>query len=134
MLLSQFVDNYLGELPLGVILTEEQITRTLLKAVRFYAGYAVISSLGEGEDSIHSDLPDGNDIDTVDFDLNQSELAIIRPLFDLYIELENAVGLESSRGDGLDVYGRSTSEIQQNITEMEMNMHRTAFCEPFFTV
>lgn len=134
MLLSQFVDNYLEELPTGIILTEEQITRNLLKAVRLYAGYAIITSLEVGEDGTHSDMPAGNDLSECDIDLNPSELAIIRPLFDLYIELENAMGLESARGDGLDVFGRSTGEIQQDINQKELEMHRIAFCEEFFTV
>lgn len=134
MLLSQFIENYLEQLPLGNTLTEEQITRNLLKAVRLYAGYAVISSLDVGEDGTHSDLPEGNDLSVCDVDLNHSEMAIIRPLFDLYVELENATGLESARGDGLDVYGRSTGEIQQDINQKELEMHRIAFCEEFFTV
>ena len=87
------------------------------------------------DDGVHSALSLKVDIDdTNDFDITFSELAIIRPLFDLYIELENATMLEATRGQGLDVFGRQTSEIQQDIREIEQDMHRRAFVEPVFTV
>lgn len=44
-----------------------------------------------------------------------SEWALIKPLFLLYVERENAIQLEASRAMGLDVWGRSVSEIITDI-------------------
>jgi len=62
-----------------------------------------------------------------DFDLTPSEYALIWPLFRLYIELENATALESSRGMGAEIYGRTTGEIQVEIGQVEERMERLAY-------
>lgn len=123
-------------LPVGIVLCEEHITRTLIKAVRFYAGFACLENAEVDNDTIHSLLSDTNEIEEecLNVNLTLSEEAIIRPLFDLYVELENANTLESSRSQGLEVYGRSVSEIQPDVTLYENEMHKKAFIEPFFTV
>lgn len=54
-----------------------------------------------------------------DTDISTGEWAVIRPLFVLYCERENAARLEASRALGLDVYGRSVSEIAGEIHAME---------------
>jgi hypothetical protein len=56
---------------------------------------------------------------SADTDLTMGEWAIIKPLFSLYVERECATRLEASRGLGVDVFGRSVSEISQDITVME---------------
>jgi len=135
--LSKFVENYTDELPTGIVLSEEQITRTLIKSVRFYGGYACFTHADDDDDEIHSLLTEEIDLDgakCLDLFLTLSEWSIIRPLFDAYIELENATALEATRGQGLEVYGRNTSEIQQEITLLEQDMPKKAFVEPYFTV
>jgi hypothetical protein len=52
----------------------------------------------------------------------------------LYVERENAVYLEASRGMGLDVYGRSVAEITGDITNFEMELPKLAFCRGIVTV
>jgi hypothetical protein len=121
-------------LPNGIVLSQTEIERNFIKAVRFYCGYAALTD-SELADGIHSDF--GSDIEVkgcTDRDITFSELAIIRPLFDLYVELENALNLEASRGEGLEMWGRASSEVQADIREMEMDMPRKAFMEPPFTV
>jgi hypothetical protein len=54
-----------------------------------------------------------------DTEVSVGEWAVIRPLFFLYVERENAQRLEGSRALGLEVYGRSVSEIAGDIKEME---------------
>lgn len=56
---------------------------------------------------------------TADTVLSMGEWALIRPLFVLYTERENAMRLEASRASGLEVYGRAVSEIASDIAFME---------------
>lgn len=56
---------------------------------------------------------------TPDVELRPGEWAVIRPLFVLYAERDSAQRLESTRSLGLEVHGRSTSEITGDIRAME---------------
>jgi hypothetical protein len=44
---------------------------------------------------------------------------IIMPLFRLYVEQKNAVRMEASRTAGIEAFGRTASEVQQDINQME---------------
>ncbi len=66
--------------------------------------------------------------------ISQSEWSLIRPLFMLYVERENSLHLEASRNLGVDVYGRSSSEINQEISQLEMDIKRAAFVQPVISV
>lgn len=50
-----------------------------------------------------------------DMDLTVSEWGVVRPLAELLVERENALIQEASRVAGHEVYGRSSSEIAQDI-------------------
>lgn len=136
MLLSDLIEGFLDPYPAGIVLDKLTVEKLLKKAVRHYAGYAVLSGLPphDPEVDVHSPVTAGSEIDEPDFQLNQSEYAIIRPLFEKYVERENAVHLEASRGMGLDVYGRTVTEIDQDITQLEADLSQKAFVEPFVTV
>lgn len=127
MKISQLVDQYVAELPIGCVLTEEQITRHLRDAVRQYCGYARLTS-AQSLDTVHSDLytPDTAPV-AVDVDLTHSELAIIRPLWLLYIEKENGTALEASRSQGADPWGRAVAEVAQAITDYEARLPSLTF-------
>ena len=125
MKISQFVARYLAELPIGCVLTEEQITRSLRDAVRQYCGYARLTS-AQSLDTVHSDI-DTPDAAAVDVELTSSEFAIIRPLWVLYIEHENAMALEASRSQGAELFGRGTSEVKQSILDYERSLPQLAF-------
>lgn len=154
MLLSEIVAQYLSHLPAGIVLEDAQIARNLRKAVRLYCGYATLKNAPSAAEldaktatdaglpyplfpvgDVHSPV---NADDAIagdqDFDLTASELAIIRPLFDLYNEQENAQSLEASRALGLDVYGRSTGEIAQDVREREQMMADICFIEPVVSI
>lgn len=137
MKLSDILAAYMESVPVGIILDEDQITRHLKGAVRFFCGHAVLKNhppIASG-DAVHSPVNASNDIEgDQDFDLTLGEYALIKPLFYLYVELENATGLEASRGQGLDVYGRSASEIRQELTQLENDMPRIAYVEPIISV
>jgi hypothetical protein len=44
MMLSAVVAAYFDVLPLGIVLDESQVTRSLKRAVRFYCGYATLTN------------------------------------------------------------------------------------------
>lgn len=103
----------------GLVLGEEHIKSQALAAVRQFAGWGEIQSLAgiEVADTAY---------DTAE--ITDSEWACIKPLYMLYIERENARALEASRGQGVDVYGRTVSEIEQAITQYEtVDLPRLAF-------
>jgi hypothetical protein len=66
--------------------------------------------------------------------ISQSEWAVIRPLFLLYVEREQALYLESTRAFGSEVYGRSSSEVQQDIDQAELELPDRAFVQPVISV
>lgn len=138
MKLSDIVDGFLNPYPAGLVIDRLDVESCLMKAVRLYAGYSSISGLPEqlppNGDGIHANVgPDGS-TDSQDIDLNQSELAIIMPLFEKYVERQNATNLEASRGMGVDVYGRTVAEVQMDITQLEMELPQRAFKAEAFTI
>ena len=108
--------------PVGILIDGEQVTKQLIVATRLYASYAKLSSLTEDVSSF--------DEITADTLINTSEWGIIRPLFILYVERETAIQLEASRGMGVEGYGRSVSEIQAEITQLEGELPHKAFLQP----
>lgn len=119
----------LGELalsvnwPFGLILDDLDVVKQAVNAARQYAAWGDIASLAAGDPaSVLDDLDENADI-------SAGEWAIIKPLHLLYVERENARALEASRGNGVDVYGRSVSEIEQAITLYEADMPRAAFSQ-----
>lgn len=103
--------------PVGIVVADETVLAQALKAVRYYAGY------GEIEGEIDENL-----------ELTHSEQAVITPLFELYVERENSLILESSRALGVEVYGRTVSEIANDISQKEQEIQNLAFQVDFFTV
>lgn len=125
MKISQLVEQYVADLPIGCALTEEQIARHLRNATRQYCGYATLASaqyLGGPIENLPADAAQFADIEVSD-----SELAVIQPLWLLYIENENAMALEASRSQGADPWGRATSEVRQSILDYERELPRLAF-------
>lgn len=85
--------------------------------------------------SVHSPVDASNGFaGDQDFDLTVSEYALIWPLFLLYVERENAMALESSRSSGMDHYGRTVSEVQNEIQQAEDRMASLAFEYEVITV
>lgn len=135
MLLSELVTGYMDNAPVGMLLDRPFVERCLKKAVRYYCGYAKLTAGDLAPDQIHDTIDATNGIGGAqDFEINPSEYAIIRPLFELYVEHENAMQLEASRGLGVDVFGRPVSEIQQDINQREQDLPKAAFMEPVETI
>jgi len=119
--LAAFIADFLGaERPVGTVLDGDTVTAQAVAATRFYAGYAVIASqVGV------MPTPDVSGLT----ELSLSEWAVIRPLFLLYIERENALYLEASKMLGMDPYGRSSAEVDGDIAQAEAELPHKAFCQ-----
>lgn len=132
--IEQRVATFLeDEQPSGMMLAPEQVTALAIKATRFYGGYARLAVAWEELDA-DPDLSDPDPVIDGMTPVSDAEWALIGPLFALYVEREIAVMLEASRGLGVDVFGRSTSEIATDITLKEQEMPRAAFMVPVQTV
>lgn len=125
--IASLVDNYLTvERPVSVVLDPATVLAQAVVATKYYAGFAELVT----NDGVEPPLP----AVTEATELSNSEWSVIKPLFVLYIERESAIHQEASRGLGLDVFGRSTSEIAQDIANLELNMPMNAFYQPIVTV
>ena len=133
--LSERVEAFLSqERPIGQLLDTQQVMSLALAAVRFYHGYA---RLEEGYPGLPSRDPPCHEAEIwldESVMLSDSEWAIIRPLFLAYVERETALMLEASRGLGVDVYGRTTSEIANDIALLEQDLPKKAFYCPVISL
>lgn len=112
--------------PIGNLLDASVQLAQAIAATRMYAGYAALRDVSGNE-------PTPGAIDQYT-DITTSEWAIIRPLFLLYLERETALQLEASRGLGIDPFGRSSSEIHQDIAQFELDLPHKAFSQPIISV
>lgn len=108
----------------GLFLGRQQVVGCAIEATRLFAGWA------ELVDPAAADL-DGI-VETVD--VTASEWAIIKPLFLLYVERETATVVENSRSMGIELPGRSSSEVSNQIQQYEAELPQLAFVEPAFAV
>lgn len=132
--LSALADRFATlERPAGNLLDTETVLAQAVAAASFYAGYAAITSRIPAP-VVFPALPAPAPVISGDTEISESEWALIRPLFMLYVERETALQLEASRGMGMDVYGRSTGEIAGDITQAEAELPRLAFCSVIITV
>lgn len=132
--LAERVEAFIAsERPIGQPLDDAQIMAQALAATRFYHGYAALEGF-PGEPITEPPCRETDFWLDESILLSDSEWAIIRPLFLLYVERETALMLEASRGLGVDVFGRSTSEIQGDITLYEGELAHKAFFCPIITL
>lgn len=140
MTLGELVDEYASvRAPGWLLIDDDQLLECGLAATRFYAGYGDIRSVSKSDVLQEAAGPDApvptppdpevyathalpiKDLSLIDEDteLSVGEWAIIKPLFHLYVERENAYRLEATRVLGADVYGRTVAEAAQDIKDME---------------
>lgn len=131
----------------GLVLDEPQVIECVVTAARFYAAYGDIKSISLSDTLPGAPQP-GDSLPVVpdeppdvapslpvknlgyiseETTVSVGEWSIIRPLFALYIERENAVRLEASRALGLEVYGRTVSEVAADISREEEGLAAKAF-------
>ena len=125
--IEALVDNFLmKERPDSIVLDPATVLAKAVAATEFYAGYANL----EANDGVNPPLP-AIAANTV---ISYSEWALIKPLFMLMTELETSPQLEASRALGVDVFGRSCSEVQQEINQYQMELPQKAFLQTIITV
>ena len=125
--IEALVDNFLmNERPDSIVLDPATVLAKAVAATDFYAGYANL----EANDGVDPPLP-AIATNTV---ISYSEWALIKPLFMLMTELETSTQLEASRALGVDVFGRSSSEVQQEINQYQMELPQKAFLQTIITV
>lgn len=129
MRLSELAAQHMAELPIGLVLTEEQVLRSLRDATRFYCGHANLAGGGSIDASALAQSNTGQDVD-----LSHGELSLIKPLWLLYLEKENSMALEASRTQGAELFGRAVSEVQASITDYETRLPGLAFAEDWISV
>lgn len=127
-LVADFMTN---QRPVGNLLDVDIVTAQCMAATLFYVGYSDLAVCRDMPVTVPATpYPDIAET-TV---LNESEWAIIKPLFMLYLERENALYLESSRSMGVEQFGRTSSEVIGDITAYELEMPHKAFCREIETV
>ena len=133
--ITQWVDKFDAERPVGNMLETPIVLAQAIAAANFYAGHGALSE--------HLDIPLADPAPdppaqypeiTPNTNITVSEWALIRPLFLLYVERENALYLEASRGLGIDPYGRSSSEIAGEIQQLELEIPHKAFQRDVITI
>lgn len=158
MKIAELVTEFMGpRAPGWLVLSAPEVLECAISAARFYAAYGDIKSVSNSDALPGAPAPGGGAVDigyfapdpaTLDAEsaqalpikalgylsdqtvLSMGEWALIRPLFVLYTERENAMRLEASRTMGLDVYGRTAGEIAGDIAQMESpdGLPARAFC------
>ncbi len=155
MTLSDLVDEYVdARVSGGLVLSESEVMECALRAVRYYAAYGDIRSISgsdplQGAAGAGAPVPAPLDPEPViaqglpiksmalisdSTELTPGEWAIASPLFTVYVEKENALRLEATRGLGVDVFGRSVSEIAADIPVREQEVRQLAFQIALITV
>lgn len=125
--IEQLVENFLTyEHPLSIVLDPPTVLAQAVAAAKFYGGYALLEEFTDLTPP-YPDIDEGTGI-------SDSEWALIKPLFFLYVERETAIHLEASRGLGVDVFSRSSSEIDQDIANAHREMPMNAFFQPIDTI
>ena len=132
MLISELAQRFIEkERPIGCFLAADTVLEQIVSAVRLYNGYAILDALVADPNAIPP-LP----IPPIDgtLDLTESEWALIGPLAMLYVEREEARQAEMSRGMGLDQFGRTVAEVQQDIQQSAASLPLQAFSQPIVTI
>lgn len=103
-----------------ILLEPDEVEACLCRALQHYLSYA----------GSVTHRPDPFDLDTVRSQpLDMGEWVEIRKLFVAYVEQANALLLESTQPTGVPTYGRSSSEISSQISELETTMQSKAFSQ-----
>jgi hypothetical protein len=118
--------EYLEHNPLTSLMEESDLTAAALRAASYYRAWGNLECFLIQDVFGRATYDDRNLLETDT--LTHSEWAQIKPLFMLYAELAAAQMQEASRGLGLEVYGRSASEIMSDVNrEQEELMPLKAF-------
>ena len=106
----------------GLVIEDDKEKELAVTAARQFSAWGQLSGVAADQDDMETIV--GSMV------ITSSEWGVIKPLFMLYVERENARALEASRGMGVDVYGRDVNTIENDIRQYEtVDMPRFAFDE-----
>jgi hypothetical protein len=124
MTLQELVDGFIESRATGGLsLDPAEVLGQAVRAARKFAAYSRFTTPPDGWTATSRPLSSINE----GLSLTASEWGVIEPLFVAYTDHENALRLEATRGLGLDVFGRSASEIAQQIETLERELPKAAF-------
>lgn len=104
----------------GLVIDDDKVQELAVAAARQFVAWGDLSGVEPGDDELAAV--------TGVLLVSAGEWGVIKPLFMLYVERENARALEASRGQGVDVYGRDVNTIESDIRQYEIvDMPRLAF-------
>lgn len=119
MTLQELVGEFIGRRSTGgLFLEDHEVLACAVAATRRYLAYGSLES-----------APELSALDAVDGStaVTPGEWGVICPLFELMAEKESALRVESSRGLGVDVPGRSADSVEQDIQQVLRDLPQLAF-------
>lgn len=133
MKINELAQDWLSGLVTELI-DENQAEKFIIEATREYQAWGFL-----GVDNADFDDEQMWDFQAAQIngetDLSPSEWGVIAPLAKLFAERENALIQESSKLASHEPYGRSSSEIQQEIANYRNEyLRKWAFSMPFATI
>lgn len=140
---SEWVERFLNkERATTNMISPDEVLALCLSAVRKYMGHGRLNVHIEQDKAYAAAVaidpkaphPTMVPVDK-DMRLSTGEWGAISPLFQLYVEREQATQLEATRMMGGDPFGRTASEIASEIRQYEdVTLPRVAFFYPVITV
>lgn len=115
--------------------SQEQIENLFLEAVNEAYGYGDLVNGRVVTLDDHCPLIINNaEIITAATVLNESAWAVIKPLAQLLVDLETARLQEATKNHGLEPFGRSTAEIENDINTYRAELPKKMFACPIVTI
>ncbi|MBK5646835.1 hypothetical protein [Acinetobacter proteolyticus] len=125
MKLGAIVEQFLAEeRSVAVLLPESQVQALAVAATAFYCGYSDLASVPKTQ---------LGDI-TLEAVISIAEWAVIKPLFLLYVERETALQTEATGMQGVGGFGRNSSEVNIEISNLEREFPQKATCVAVITI
>lgn len=125
MKLGDIVSRFLAEeRSIAVLLPETQVEALAIAATVYYCGYNNLVS------HPNTELEDI----TPDAQIGIAEWVVIKPLFLLYVERETALQTEATGMQGVNGYGRNSSEVNSDIARLEESFSTTASTQGVITI
>jgi hypothetical protein len=125
VLLSTLSTEYLAlRAASGLMLLDSEVLDCAVRAARQYAAYGDITSALDG---------DAVEI-APDTDVTLGEWALIRPLFELFAERENAMRISTASAGGIESFGRSVAEVEGDINAYLASLPELSYDAEIITV
>lgn len=114
----------------GMMLSLEDIELCAVNAALFASAFVDFEGEADEEgEPVATDAPI-----VLTMEISRYHWALISPLFTLYCQRKEAVLLEASRPLMVEVFGRTVSEIDSEIRQLEDDFSRRVFMRTCFTV